>query len=274
MGSDVNIKRMTGCALLAAVLFILMNWGCMFLKQEEMIFYPEKLPPDFRFSYPGRFDEHNIAVQGASLNALHFKVAQPKGIVLYFHGNAGSLREWGDVAPDFTRRGFDLFIFDYRGFGKSTGHIESEKALLEDAQAVFAFVKKIYPEDRIVLYGRSIGTGPVVYLAGANKPCMLLLESPYLSLLDLASHHYPLIPKPILKAVMKYPLRSDLWIPEVGCPVYLFHGGRDDIIPSHASERLAKLIRTGHELIFIPEGSHNNLGDFPQYQRALDRILK
>jgi fermentation-respiration switch protein FrsA (DUF1100 family) len=100
------------------------------------------------------------------------------------------------------------------------------------------------------------------------------LESPYLSLLNLASRHYPLIPRPLLILLVRYPLRTDLWIADVVCPVYLIHGAQDRIIPSSESEQLSKLVRSRHELIVIPEGDHNNLGDFRQYRDALDRILK
>lgn len=274
MGHDVKVRKLLGYAVLSITLFGLLNWGFMLFNQENMIFYPEVLPQDFKFDHPGHFEEINLAVNGATINALHFKTAQPKGIVLYFHGNAGSLNGWGFVAPDFTRRGYDIVIPDYRGFGKSTGRIASEHMLLEDAQTAYAYVKSMVPEDRIMLYGRSIGTGLAVYLARTNRPRLLMLEAPFFSLLDLASYHYPLIPRLLLNRFMKYPLRTDLWISDVACPVYLFHGTMDDIVPFDASRRLGRLIRSNHELVEISKGGHNDLVDFPQYRAALDRILQ
>ncbi|MBU1746041.1 MAG: alpha/beta hydrolase, partial [Proteobacteria bacterium] len=105
--------------------------GCT---QESLIFFPETLPRDYPFSFSEPFEEVNVPVEAATLNALLFK-AQNKGadfksvpgVVLYFHGNAGSLRSWGGVAGDFTSRGYDILIPDYRGFGKSTGDIANEK---------------------------------------------------------------------------------------------------------------------------------------------------
>ena len=274
MGVDVNIKKLFGFIFLSVTIYVLMAIGFMYFKQENMIFAPEALPPDFKFTFQERFEELNWPVDGARINALHFRAAKPKGIVLYFHGNAGSLKNWGDVSPDFTRRDYDIVIPDYRGFGKSTGRIESEKMLLQDAETAYAYVKKNFPENQIILYGRSIGTGLAVHLARTNRPRMLILESPYFSLLDLAARYHSLFPRPLLSLLVRYPMRTDLWIADVVCPVYLFHGEKDNVIPFSESERLSKLIRSEHQLITVPEGGHNNLEDFRQYREAFDRILR
>jgi alpha-beta hydrolase superfamily lysophospholipase len=274
MEADVNIKNLFKLVFLSFTIFVLMATGFIYFKQENMIFAPETLPQDFKFTFQERFEELNWPVDGGLINALHFRAAKPKGVVLYFHGNAGSLKSWGDVAPDFTQRGYDIVIPDYRGFGKSTGQIKSESMLLQDAEAAYAYVKKNYPENQIIVYGRSIGTGIAVHLARANRPRMVILESPYFSLLDLAARYHTLVPRPLLSLLVRYPMRTDLWIADVACPVYLFHGEKDKIIPFHESERLSKLTRTETQLIAVPEGDHNNLGDFRQYRDALDRILK
>jgi fermentation-respiration switch protein FrsA (DUF1100 family) len=77
-----------------------------------------------------------------------------------------------------------------------------------------------------------------------------------------------------LSLLVRYPLRTDLWIADVVCPVYLFHGEKDKTIPFNQSERLNELIRSEHQLIAVPEGDHNNLEDFRQYREAIDRILR
>ena len=136
--------------------------GVFYFRQENMIFYPEALPPDFQYSFPARFDEVTISVDGAVINALHFKTDTPKGAIVYFHGNAGNLSGWGEVALDFTRLGYDVLIPDYRGYGKSTGKIYSEKMLHRDAAVAYDYLKGRYQEDQIVIYGRSIGTGIAV----------------------------------------------------------------------------------------------------------------
>ncbi len=254
-------------AICACSLFI----GC---SQENLIFYPESLPPEYRFAFSQPFEELTVPVEAATLNALLFKTRNSKGVILYLHGNAGSLRSWGEVAVDFTSRGYDILIPDYRGFGKSSGKIANEKQLLDDGLALYRLLTKSWPEDRIIVYGRSIGTGIATFIARSGKPGMLILESPFLSLIDLASHHYPFLPRPIISMFLRYPLRSDRWIGEVACPVYLFHGAKDDIIPFDHSLRLEKLIRSPHRLIRIEGGGHNDLSDFGVFDREMDQILR
>jgi uncharacterized protein len=245
--------------------------GC---SQESLIFYPEILPPDYSFAFSEPFEEVTVPVEAATLNSLLFKAPTPKGVVLYLHGNAGSLRTWGAVAGDFTSRGYDILIPDYRGFGKSTGNIANEKQLLDDGLTVYRMLTKTWPENRIIVYGRSIGTGVATFVARSGKPRMLILESPFLSLVDLASHHYPFLPRPLIAMFLKYPQRTDRWIGEVACPVYLFHGTKDDIIPFDHSIRLEALIRSPNKLIRIEGGGHNNLSDYGAFDRELDQILR
>ena len=244
--------------------------GC---SQENLIFFPEILPPDYPYTFSAPFEEVTVPVAGATLNAVHFKAVKAKGVILYFHGSAGSLRTWGDVARDFTSRGYDILIPDYRGFGKSTGSISNEKQMLDDGLAVYGYLKKFCPENRIILYGRSIGTGVATFVARSGKPRMLILESPFFSLADLAAYHYPFLPKALISLFLKYPFRTDLWIPEVACPVYLIHGTRDDIIPFDASASLAPLIKSPHKIIRIEGGGHNNLSDYGAYDTELGLIL-
>jgi uncharacterized protein len=245
--------------------------GC---SQESLIFYPEILPPDYQFAFSEPFEEVTVPVEKAILNALLFKAPNPKGVVLYFHGNAGSLRTWGAVAGDFTSRGYDILIPDYRGFGKSTGNISNEKQLLGDGLAIYRMLTKIWPENRIIVYGRSIGTGVATFVARSRKPRMLILESPFLSLVDLASYHYRFLPRPLIAMFLKYPQRTARRIGKVACPVYLFHGTKDDIIPFDHSARLEALIRSPHRLIRIEGGGHNNLSDYSAFDRELDQILR
>jgi pimeloyl-ACP methyl ester carboxylesterase len=250
--------------------------GCSFLYfgQESLIFHPERLPANYRYPFPGRFEELMWDVDGAKINALHFRVEHPKGAVLYFHGNAGSLRDWGDVAGEFTGRGYDIVMPDYRGYGKSTGKIKNEDMLHQDAAVAYRYLQRHYQESEIVIYGRSIGSGLAVYLARSSKPRMLILESPFFSLRDVAQYHYPFLPAGFFDRILRYPMRSDLWIPEVACPVYIIHGMKDEVVPYSSSEKLLKLIKTSGKLITIEDGGHNNLSDFKLYQEQLDQILK
>jgi uncharacterized protein len=143
------------------------------------------LAPDFTFTFPGRFEEIALPSDDAVISALYFNADHPKGVVLYFHGNAGSLRSWGAVAASFVGRGYDVLMPDYRGYGKSSGWIASEQMLHDDAAVAYQYLLGRYPEDQIVVYGRSIGSGIATYLAKTHRPRMLILETPYFSLKEI-----------------------------------------------------------------------------------------
>jgi uncharacterized protein len=260
--------------LLVVILGFIAGCGVFYFRQENMIFYPEVLPADFQYSFPARFDEVTLSSDGAAINALHFKTDNPKGVVIYFHGNAGNLSSWGEVALDFTRLHYDVLIPDYRGYGKSTGKIRNEAMLHRDAAVAYNYLQKRYRENQIIVYGRSIGTGIAVHLARETRPRMLILESPMFNMQDLAKYHYPLMPSALVALILKYPMRTDLWIADVQCPAYLFCGTEDDTVPYNSSERLLKITRTQSRLITIPGGGHNNLGESAIYREELERILK
>lgn len=242
----------------------------LYVVQERLLFYPEVLPPHYKFSFPHPFDEVSLPVDGATLHALHFTTHRPKGVVLYLHGNAGSVRSWGSVASDFMAHGYDVLIVDYRGYGKSTGTITSERVLHQDAAAMYAYLLHQYPERQIVVYGRSIGTGLAVYLATSRHPKLLILETPYFNLQELALAQFPWVPS----FLFKYPLRTDRWISQVASPIYLVHGTLDEVIPASASARLLPLIRSRHRLFTVEGGGHNDLGSFPQYHDFLAHLLQ
>ncbi len=255
---------------LSLVLIYVVICALLYVAQERLLFYPEVLPPNYTFSFPARFKEVSLPVEGATLHALHFTVDQPKGVVLYLHGNAGSLRTWGVVASDFVAHDYDVLIPDYRGFGKSTGMLTGERMLQDDATIMYNYLLQRYAEQQIVVYGRSLGTGPAVALAASHHPKLLILETPFASLQALATAQFPWVPS----FLFKYPLRTDRVIDNVGCPIYIFHGTNDEVIPYAASEQLLPLIRSQHRLVTIEGGGHNNLRGFPSYQYHLGQLLK
>jgi len=127
----------------------------------------------------------------------------------FLHGNGGSLQEWLTSTELYRRTGFDLFIIDYRGYGKSTGRIESEAQLHADVRAAWQAIAPEYAGKKMVLYGRSLGTGLATRLATEVHADLLVLVSPYSSLRDLAREHYSWVPG----AVLRYPMRTTN-----GCP--------------------------------------------------------
>jgi pimeloyl-ACP methyl ester carboxylesterase len=249
---------------------IVLSLAAYFL-QEKFIFKPERLSPDFQFRYDVPFNELNFDVEpGVRINGLHFYREQPKGLVLYFHGNSRSIKGWAKYAKDFYRYDYDVVLVDYRGFGKSTGK-RSEKEMLSDMQFVYESLTKKIPEHHMIVYGRSIGSGFAAKVASDNKPRYLILDAPYYSFRKVAERFLPILP---IKYVLRYHLRTDKWIRHVNCHTYIIHGTRDWLIPLKNSIRLQKINPHKITLIRIEGGGHNNLPNFHEYHNFLRDILK
>jgi uncharacterized protein len=256
-------------ALLAALW-----WG-----QERLIFLPTPLPPDHRFRAAPDVHEVWVDVPGGRLNALHLRLPEPRGVVFFLHGNAGNLDSWF-VNVDFYRQlGYDLYMPDYRGYGKSLGHITSEAQLHADVAAAWQSIAASYADRRVVFFGRSLGTGLAARLAAslpqAARPDLLLLVSPYESLQAMAREHYPFVPSGLLR----YPMRSDaalqaLAADDRGRPrVLIVHGDRDAVIDPRHGRALAGLhpqatFRT------IAGAGHNDLQAFAAYTDAIRDALQ
>jgi uncharacterized protein len=248
---------------LYAVVLALLWWG-----QEKLLFMPTPLAPEHRFGLPADVHESWVEVEGARLNALHLKLPQPRGVVFYLHGNAGNLQSWFVNADFYRQANMDLFMIDYRGYGKSSGHIQSQAQLLADARRAWDQVSPAYAGKKRVILGRSLGSGLATHLAAEVQPDITVLVSAYFSMTALAREHYPWVPPPVLR----YPLRSDLALPRIQGPVWLLHGERDTLIPPSHAQRLAALSpRT--RLTVLPEAAHNDLQEFVAYQQTLAAAL-
>lgn len=220
----------------------------LYVAQDNIIFNPDKLPEDFIFR-TGEEVELGVA-DGISLNCLLLKEAPSKGVILYLHGNRGTIRRCIRQAETMAGNGYDIFIPDYRGFGKSDGHIESEAQLQADVQKVYDYLKQHYPEDKIVLVGYSLGSGLASYLAAHNQPQQLVMVAPYLSLVDIKNRTAPFLPDFLLR----YQMQSEAYLRLVKAPVTLFHGDQDEVIPFDSSEKLQAINPLSIKLVAMHSG--------------------
>lgn len=238
--------------------------------QHYFFFRPEILPGKFIFRYPFPFEEVDFSMEdGGRINGLLFKVPNSRGVVLYFKGNSRSLKGWGKFAKDFVGKGYDFFIFDYRGFGKSSGR-RTENILYNDAQFVYKWVSERYPEDKIIVYGRSLGSGIAARIASWNKPRMLILDAPYFSFLHQIRRFGFFLP---LSFLLRYQIRTDRFLRKASCPVFIIHGDQDRLIPHRHGRMLQELIPEKSVLITIEGAHHNNLPDFAAYHEQLYDLL-
>lgn len=263
------LYKMLRVFIIGIVVGYLIVCTLLYFGQERFFFHPRVLPLDFDYGFRAPFEEVSLPVDGATLAAVHFKQPEARGVVLFLHGNGETLQSAEIAAEPFLRNGYDVFAVDYRGYGKSTGTIASEEDLHQDMRAAYDYLRQIYRDTDMIFYGRSIGTGLAIKLASEVKPGMLILESPYLSMQDLVARSAPFVPSLLLR----YPLRSDQWIGMVRCPIYLFHGTDDQLIPYDSSVRLQEHITAPHELITVAGAGHADIPAFPLYQETMDRLL-
>ena len=244
--------------------------GLLSFRQESMIFFPQKLPGNYQFSFDQPYEEIYIpAKDGVKLHGILFKTIVPKGLVFYLHGNAGSVDSWGWIGETYTNLGYDLFMLDYRGYGKSEGSIRSEQEFYEDVQAAYNTLRERYPEHKIVIAGYSIGTAAAARLAADNNPRLLLLQAPYYSLGDLMKSLYPVIPTFLLK----YKFETYRFVENVAAPVVIFHGDRDEIIYHGSSEKLKAHLKPADQVIVLEGQGHNGMNENPKYKEELARVL-
>ena len=243
----------------------------LYFYQEKIIFFPTKLDKNYTFEFPEKFEELYFKTNdGHALNGVLFKADSSKGLVFYLHGNGGSIKGWGDIAKKYTDLHYDLFILDYRGYGKSDGEITSESQLYNDLQLVYNSFKKTYKENQIVIIGYSIGTGLAAKLASVNNPKLLILQAPYVSLTDMMRHRYPIIPTFLLK----YRFETNTFIKACKMPVIIFHGNKDEVIYYESSLTLKTLFKKTDHLFIINGLGHNKMNDDLTYLSELKKILE
>lgn len=254
--------------IIIALYFILC--GFLYFFQEKLIFFPEKLDKNYQYNFLQNFEEINIkATDGKIINGLLFKAQKPKGVIFYLHGNAGNLSSWGDVAETYTHLNYDVFMIDYRSFGKSEGEITEQEQLFKDNQNAYNEVKKRYKEDKIIILGYSIGTGLAAQLASINHPKLLILQAPYYSLTDMMKKRFPFVPTFILK----YKLATNDYLKNCKMPVIIFHGDQDEVIYYDSSIKLKEEFKKGDTLITLPKQGHNGITGNLVYQKELQKIL-
>ena len=246
----------------------------LFVFQSNMVFYPETgreiiaTPEQIGLPYE---DIHLKTSDGINLHGWYIPAAQPRGTVLFLHGNAGNISHRLDSIEMFHRLGYSTLIFDYRGYGNSGG-APTEQGTYRDAEAAWRYLtgQRHIPSCRIVLFGESLGGAVAAWLAARQKPAALVIASGFTSVPDLGQQLYPYLPVRWL-ARIRYDTRE--YLRSVTAPVLIAHSPEDDIIPfEHGRALFAAAnppkqfleLAGGHNdgFIFMREAWVRVLGDF------------
>lgn len=264
------MRRLKKWGLVLLILYISLT-VLSYTYQERLIFFPNEMPQNHIYDFCQPFKEFFLTAEdGAKLNAVHIEQDSAKGIILYFHGNSGNISHLNHVANLFSRNGYESVLVDYRTYGKSTGEL-SEKALYDDAQLFYDYALEKYDTDDVILYGRSFGTGIATWLASKNEPSKLILESPFYSAVALGKHRFPFLP---IDWLAEYRFPSNEYVKKIDCPIYIFHGTDDNVIPYKSAEKLYESIPGDNKRFFTIEGGgHNYLQDFEVFKEGISKVL-
>ncbi|MFH1478148.1 MAG: alpha/beta hydrolase [Candidatus Omnitrophota bacterium] len=236
--------------LLAMMLFAYFRYF-----EYNLLYYPTKdfeaAPKDLDLTYQDIF--LNVG-KNIKLHGWYIPSMDSRYTILYFHGNGGNISNRLDKIAMLNKLGLDVFIFDYRGFGKSAGKA-SEENLYNDALASYdylVFEKKI-PYKEIILYGESLGGAVAIDLASKKKVGALITESTFSCITDIARVLYPMFPRFIIKSRFD----STSKISKINVPKLIMHSKDDDIVPFGQSIKLFNIAPNPKKHIEL-EGLHNS----------------
>jgi pimeloyl-ACP methyl ester carboxylesterase len=249
-----------------------------FYLQDRFLFHPETKARNSAYNFEAPHKEVNIAFDaGSNLHIVQFTAVggtdtagRPKGLVLYFHGNKKNISWYSKYATAFTQRGYECWMIDYPGFGKSTG-VLTEERLYGYAAQLYKLGRTRFASDSIIIYGKSMGTGIAAQLAAVRDARALVLETPYYSIHSLVSRYLPVYP---VSRMIHYRLPTFEYLPKVTAPIIIFHGTNDNVVPYSQADRLRPLLKPGDKLVTIEGGEHNNLTEYKEYTLAMDSLLK
>ena len=235
------------------VLVLLVFWG-----QSRLIYFPEigreivTTPDQIGLAYESI---ESSTTDHQTLHSWFVPAAEAKGTVLFFHGNAGNISHRLDYLSMFNRLGYNTLIFDYRGYGQSSGK-PSESGTYLDAAAAWRYlteVKEIVPSS-VMLFGESLGGAVAAWLAAREKPGMLVLASVFTSVPDLATQIYPFLP---VRQIARFEYNTLENLRSVSCPVFVAHSPQDEIVPFLHGQDLFQIASEPKQFLTL-QGGHND----------------
>jgi len=242
----------------------------LFFAQRSILFpipTAERTPPQVA-GFPEAQEHVLTTADGEKVIVWHVPARPGSPVVLYFHGNGDFLAGFFGRFRDIIADGTGIVALSYRGYAGSSGQ-PSERGLLQDAAAAYAFAIARYRADNIVVWGFSLGSGIAVALAADQPVGKLILEAPYTSIADVAASAFWYAP---VRLLMRDQFRSDERIARVSAPLLVMHGALDPTIPVAFGERLFALANEPKRLVRLARGGHNDLDDFGALEIARNFI--
>lgn len=261
----MDVIAITALAYLCVLIFLSLN-------QRNMMYHPDTNRPD-----PAAYGAANVEVitvqtkDGLSLNGWFFPPVDDKPTILYYHGNASNIANRYEKITHFLREGYGVLLAGYRGYGGNPGK-PSEQGFYNDARAYISFLHEFgISNDKIVIYGESIGSGVAVQMAAEQKPMALILEAPFTSIIDVAQSIYFYVP---VKLLLRDRFDSLSKIGNVKAPLLIIHGTADKTVPINFGLTLSKEANPPKRFISITGAGHGDLYDYGAATHVLEFLGK
>lgn len=238
-----------------------------FYLQDYFLFRPVAIPSNQPFSFEQPFKELLLPYnETIKISIVQFTTKDTaKGVVLYFHGNRTNITRYASANTLFTNQGYEVWMIDYPGYGKSTG-AHQEKIFYEFALQLYKLARARYQPNQIILYGRSLGSGIAAQLASIRDCKKLILETPYYSFPSIIGTYAPIYP---MERMIQFKIPTWKYLQEVTAPVLILHGTNDWTIPLRNAEKLRPYLKEKDVFKIIDGGAHNDLWNFEETKRTI-----
>ncbi|MEO7444565.1 MAG: alpha/beta fold hydrolase [Ferruginibacter sp.] len=245
----------------------------LYVLQDAILFRPKPLENNFEdtFSLPHQYLRIPLtATDTLSILKIYSLLPLKKGSVIYFHGNRDNVQRYIPFAGIFTRAGYDVYMPDYPGYGRSTGII-SEASLYAQAMRVYEEASANSSGDSIIIYGKSLGSGIAAYLASQKPSRMLILETPYYDVSGIFGAYAFMYP---VHQLVKYKIPTWKYVQQVKEQVIIFAGEADGVIRFSENKKLEPLLKPQDAFYSIPGAGHNEVNLSPEYLFKMDSLLR
>jgi uncharacterized protein len=248
-------QAMIGLAAVGLCLYVGFT-ALLYFTQRSLMYFPDASHTTPAQAGLSRAEEVTLTTSdGEHIFAWHVAPSDGKPVILYFHGNGGALRYRVARFDKLIADGIGLVAVEYRGYGGSTGS-PSERGLIADAEAGYAFAAARYSVPQIVVWGESLGTGVAVALAAEKPVGRVILEAPFTSAVAVGEKRYWYIP---VRLLMKDQFNSDERIAKVTAPLLILHGVKDQTVPFAEGEQLFELANKPKHIVKFLDGGHEDL---------------
>jgi hypothetical protein len=244
----------------------------MFLMQDRLLFYQQPLGPDARAAIGQRYafakEVYLQSDSGERLQAWHVPGEPQRPLVIYFGGNAEEV-SWMLESARTRAPGLGWLLVSYRGYGGSEGH-PSEAAIRADALRWHDYALTALGAKEVIAFGRSLGSGAAVFLASQRPMKSVVLVTPFDSLVEVAKHHYPLLP---VRALLRHPFDSASRAPRISAPLLCIAAARDEVIPAVHARRLYEVWGGPKRWLLLEESDHNSTDSHPLFWQSITEFL-